>query len=265
MSKGKKRFIILFLLFLTAVVLATYQHKKPSVSIQQSTFRKVLSYPFDMLNNLTTTINMTLYEAINTFDENKRLKKELTTALLENQKYSEILQENKRLKEILSLKEYMPNYVATAQVIAKGYNRLLHTIVLDKGRNSGIKKDMAVITTRGLVGKIYSVRDDFSEVLLLRDPNFSVAVRLQTSRKEGVISGTGHQYYILKYIPPEEAIEKNDIALTSGLDGIFPPGLPVGIVSSIKKQRGAFFQHIQIQPLQADTKVEEVVILAHSL
>lgn len=264
MSKGKKRLIILFLLSLTAIVLATYQYKKSSVNIQQSDFRKVLSYPFDILNNLTATMNTTLYEVINTFEENKRLKKELTVALLENQRHSEILQENKRLKELLSLKEYMSNYVATAKVIAKGYDRLLHTIVLDKGTNSGIKKDMAVITTKGIVGKIYSVRDDFSEVLLLRDPNFSVAVRLQSSRQEGVVSGTGYQYCILKYIPPDESVEKNDIVVTSGLDGIFPPGLPVGIVSSVKKQETAFFQYIQIQPLQADTKVEEVVILAHS-
>lgn len=264
MSKGKKRFIILFLLSLTAILLATYQHKKTSVSIQQLPFREVMSYPFDMLNSLTSTVKIRLYEVVYAIDENKRLKRELTAALLENQRHIEILQENKRLKELLLLKEYMPNYVATAKVIAKGYDRLLHTIVLDKGRKSGIKKDMAVITTKGIVGKIYSVRDDFSEVLLLRDPNFSVAVRLQNSRQEGVISGIGYQYCILKYIPPEEAVEKNDIAVTSGLDGIFPPGLHVGVVSNVKKQGVEFFQYIQIQPLQSDTKLEEVVILAHS-
>ncbi|MCL4537868.1 MAG: rod shape-determining protein MreC [Nitrospirae bacterium] len=258
MSKGKKRFIILFLLALIALIMVTYQHnRRPS-----TTLFRILSYPYDVLNNFTTTINMTFHEVIDTFDENKRLRKELTAALIERQQHAEMLQENKRLKEILSLKEHWPNHVTTAKAIARGYDRLMHIMILDKGKNSGIKKDMAVITTKGLVGKIYSVKDNFSEVLLLRDPNFSVAVRLQNSRHEGVISGTGHRSYILKYIPPEETVEKGEVALTSGLDGIFPPGLPVGFVSSVRKEGIEFFQDIKVLPFQADTKIEEVVILS---
>lgn len=257
MSKGKKRFIILFLLSLVALILVTYHHnKKPSVLF------RILSYPYDVLNNFTANVNMTFQEVLNAFDENKRLKKELTAALIEKQRYGEMLQENKRLKELLSLKEHLHNYVTTAKVIARGYDRLLNTMILDKGKDSGIKKNMAVITTKGLVGKIYSVKDNFSEVLLLRDPNFSVAVRLQASRHEGVIAGTGHKYSALKYIPPEETIEKGEVAITSGLDGIFPPGLPVGVVTNVRKEGIEFFQDIKIMPFQTDAKIEEVVILS---
>lgn len=223
---------------------------------------RILSYPYNILNNFTTTISVTSKEIWNVFEENRRLKKELTAALLERQRYTEIIQENKRLKELLSLNQHEPNYVTTARVIARGYDKLLNTVVLDKGKNSGIRKDMAVITTRGLAGKIYSVKDNFSEVLLLQDPNFSVSVRLQDSRRQGVISGTGYKYCLLKYIPPEESVEKNDVVATSGLDGIFPSGIPVGIVSHINKKRGEFFQHIKVLPFQSDTKIEEVVIVS---
>lgn len=257
MSKGKKRIIILFLLSLIALILITYHHNR-----RPSALFRILSYPYDVLNKLTSNVILTVHETIDTFDENKRLKKELTAALLEKQRYAEIVQENKRLKELLSFKEHRHNYVTAAKVIARGYDRLLNTMILDKGKDSGIKKDMAVITTKGLVGKIYSVKDNFSEVLLLRDPNFSVAVRLQTSRHEGVISGTGHKYSALKYIPPEETIEKGETAVTSGLDGIFPPGLPVGVVTSVTKEGIEFFQDIKIMPFQTDATIEEVIILS---
>ncbi|BCB97448.1 rod shape-determining protein MreC [Dissulfurispira thermophila] len=258
MSKGKKRIVILTLFSLIALILITYQHNRiPSV------FFRVISYPYDVFNRFTMNIIMTSRELYDAFDENKRLKKELNAALMEKQRFAEIVQENRRLKELLSLKDHLPNYVATAKVVARGYDRLLNTLILDKGKNNGIKKDMSVITPRGLVGKIYSVRDDFSEVLLLSDPNFSAAVRLQKSRYEGVISGTGHRYCILKYIPPEEWVEKDEVVVTSGLDGIFPPGLLVGVVSSIRKEGIEFFQDIKVMPFQADTKIEEVIILSN--
>ncbi len=256
MSKGKKRFIILFVLSLAALTLVTCRTDKKS-----SLLFKAFSYPYDVLNNLTSRISTASKDRWNTSEENKRLKKELTAALLERQRYAGILHENKRLKELLSLKEHSPKYAASARVIARGYDKLLHTMILDKGKNSGIKKDMAVITTKGLAGKIYSVKDDFSEVLLLRDPNFSVAIRLQNSRREGVVSGTGYRYCLLKYIPPEEEVEKGESAVTSGLDGIFPPGLPVGVVNHVRKEGIEFFQDIRVLPFQDDTTMEEVVIL----
>lgn len=256
MSRGKKRLIILLSLSFIALVLMTYQYNEKS-----SRFFKFLFYPYDVLNNLRATISMTFRDTLNALEENRRLKSELTALILQQQKYEEILLENKRLKEILSLKKDRPDYVATAKVISRGYGRLLNTLVINKGANDGIKKDMPVVTAAGLVGKIDSVRNNFSEVLLLTDPNFSVAVRLQNSRREGIVSGTGHKYCLMKYIPPEESVEIRETVLTSGMDGIFPAGLPVGVVYNIDKEGMEFFQNIQVLPFQDNAKIEEVVIL----
>jgi len=259
MSQGKKRLIILLSLSFIALVLMTYQHNEKS-----SRLFKFLVYPYDVLNNFRTTVIMTFREVMDTFEENRRLKSELTALILQQQRYEEILLENKRLKEILSLKNDRPDYVATAKAISRGYRRLLNTLVINKGANDGIKKDMTVVTAAGLVGKIYSVRNNFSEVLLLTDPNFSVAARLQNSRREGIISGTGHKYCLMKYIPPEESVDIGEAVLTSGLDGIFPAGLPVGVVYNIDKKGIEFFQNIQVLPFQDNTKIEEVVILSRT-
>ncbi|MGO9611481.1 MAG: rod shape-determining protein MreC, partial [Dissulfurispiraceae bacterium] len=222
MSKGKKRFIIFFSLSLIALIVMTLQHNRRPFQ-----FLNTLSYPFDVLNGFTKSIRMTSQHLLNTFVENKKLKEEIAKMLLDQQRFGEVLQENKRLREILSIKAQTPNYVTAAEAVARGYDRLLNTIIIDKGKVDGIEKDMTVITSRGLIGKIYSVENDFSTVLLLTDPNFSVSVRLQKSRTEGVLSGTGYEYCLLKYISFETPVENGEVLITSGLDGLFPPGLRV--------------------------------------
>src|SRR5208283_3694058 len=256
MSKGKKRFIIFFSLSLIALIVMTLQHNRRPFQ-----FLKALSYPFDVLNGFTKSIGMTSQHLLNTFAENKKLREEIAKIMLDQQRYGEVLQENKRLREILSLKEQTPNYITAAKAIARGYDRLLNTIIIDKGNVAGIEKAMAVITSKGLIGKISSVGNDFSTVLLLTDPNFSVSVRLQKSRTEGVLSGTGYEYCLLKYISFETTVEKGEVLITSGLDGLFPAGLLVGYVRSVEKDSSTFFQNIHVTPFQPDNKIEEVLIL----
>lgn len=259
---SKKGLIIFFILFFVSFFLVAYQYKNTPIN-GRSFISDILSSPFDLLSFLSNSIKTNVKNLLNTYAENKILKEQLNKTLMERQMYSEIIQENKRLKAILSLKEQEPKYLTAAKVIAKGYDRFLQTITIDKGKSNGIKKDMAVITTKGLIGKIYSVRENFSDVLLLKDPNFSVAVRLQNSRVEGIVSGTGGKYCILKYISPEEDIKPDETVITSGLDGIFPQGIPVGTIKSIKKEGIEFFLNIQIKPFQENEKIEEVIILGH--
>lgn len=255
MLKSKRRLIIfIFLLFITLFILS-YQKKSNSL------LNEILVYPLDVINLTTSYIYKAFTNLHNTTKENEELKRQLNELKIERQIYSEIMLENKRLINILSLKENNLAFFTTAKPIARGYDRLLNTIIIDKGEKDAIKKDMAVITANGLVGKIHVVRENYSEIILLRDPNFSVAVRLQNSRHEGIVSGTGGAYSLLKYIPPEEPVQKDELVITSGLDGIFPPGILVGIVSHIAAERTDFFQHLEVTPFQPDSKIEEVIIL----
>ena len=120
---------------------------------------------------------------------------------------------------------------------------------------------MSAITPKGFAGKIFNVTGSYSKLLLLTDINFSAAVRLQESRREGVISGTGSRKTILKYIPFEDEIKAGDIVITSGLDQLFQPGIPVGFISRIDKQGAGHFQYIEVTPYVDDSKMEEVLII----
>ncbi|MCX7913452.1 MAG: rod shape-determining protein MreC [Thermodesulfovibrionales bacterium] len=256
MIRVKHGFIILFFIILVSFLIISIQKR------EYTRVREILIYPLDVFNLSISQVKGIFNNIFNAVKENEALKKELYELKIERQRYGEILQENKRLKAILSLKESsLLSFHAVAKPVARGYDRLLNTIIIDKGKQDGIKKDMAVITTNGLAGKVYSVRDNYAEILLMKDPNFSVSVRLQKSRQEGVISGTGRDYCLLKYIPLEHKVEQGEAVITSGLDGIFPPGIPVGVVSSIGAKTADFFQYIEITPYQLDSKIEEVIIL----
>lgn len=259
MSKIKKRLFIICLLAAVTMVLMLYQQKHGSIK-----WLSFLSYPYDLLSRASSSITGSVSEFWNTFEDNKRLKKEHSELLIERQRYTEIILENSRLKSMLELMQSQKGFATAATVIGRGYDRFLNTLIIDKGANSGIQKNMAVITTKGLVGKVQSVNSDTAEVLLINDPNFSVAVRLQKTRQEGVLSGTGRGFCELKYIPPEETVNQGDIVVTSGLDSVFPEGIPAGIVQSIRKTGIDFFLDIRIATFSAPQKTEEVVVVKPS-
>ncbi|MGB9710167.1 MAG: rod shape-determining protein MreC [Thermodesulfovibrio sp.] len=192
-------------------------------------------------------------------EENRKLKEKLYQMTLEQKSYNELILENQRLKELLNLKEKNKEIVTIAKVIRAGSNKFLKTIWINKGANHGIKTGMPAITLNGLVGKVIFTSSNFSEILLLTDPNFSVAVRVERTRSEGIVSGTGTSLCALKYIPLEEDIMVGDRLITSGTDGIFPEGIKVGVVKKISKK--GFFQNIEVIPYQSDSKIEEVAII----
>jgi rod shape-determining protein MreC len=260
MLRARKRLLIVAVLVLAAFVLIPIFGKKDGIPPAL----KPLSYPYDTLSSIISSLSDGISGVINAAEENNRLKAELQTTLAERQRYGEIVKENQRLHELLSLKQQVQGGGIAAHVVGRGYDKFINTLVIDKGSNDGINKDMPAITSQGLAGKVYTVRKDYSDIMLLRDPNFSVAVRLQESRHEGVVTGTGQRYCILKYVPTENPVKEGEIVLTSGLDGIFPEGLPLGRVTKVLTEGVEFFQYIEVVPFQASGKIEEVLVVGRS-
>lgn len=195
-------------------------------------------------------------------EENKRLRKEVERLLTEQQQYREALLENKRLRALLKLRDEKKTFVSAAEVVGRGVDRWSHMLVLDKGLKDGLRKDMAAVTPLGLAGKITNVSNSYADLLPVTDINFSAAVRLEESRREGVLSGTGSGICMLRYIPRDEAVQVGEVVITSGLDRLFPPGIPAGYVSKVDREgRGGMFQYIEVTPYQDDAKLEEVAIV----
>lgn len=252
--------LLLFLFIIISLSVMTYQsNRNPLLPFKSLT--NVLNVFYDLKHSAGNFFSEPFKRMILREAENTKLKSELSGMLKEQQVCREALLENKRLRELLALKETERRYVTAARIIGKITEQWSNTVVIDKGLSDGVMKDMIAITDKGLVGKISGVSQSYSYLLLMVDINFSVAVRAQESRTEGVLSGSGFRKCQLKYIPYEEKIKKGDVIITSGLDELFPQGIPVGYISNVNDKLTGFFQEIEVLPFVDRSKIEEVVII----
>lgn len=255
----KKR-LLLFLFVIISLSVMTYQSNREHL-LPFKFLTNMLNSVHNVKNSIKNSVSSPFRRMFLREEENIRLKAELSQLLREQQKYREVLQENKRLRELLSLKESEHRYVGAARIIAKSTDQWSNTLMLDKGTSSGIAKDMIAITDKGLAGKISGVSASYAYLLLLTDINFSAAARLQESRVEGVLSGTGFRKCKLKYVPAEEEVKIGAIVITSGLDALFPQGIPLGYVTKVNKKGIGMFQDIEVLPFVDSAKLEEILII----
>lgn len=246
----KLSLLILSIIAILSILLINYQ-SKGELSFPKVNFAQLLT-PVIYLKN-------TIKDFLNLREENENLKKQLIEISLQQKSHYTLIDENKRLRDLLALKESKKDIVTIANVISKGSNKFLKTIWIDKGSNHGIKKGYPVVTPNGLVGKVISVNSNSSEIILVTDPNFSAAVRIDRNRVEGILTGKGNNC-LLKYIPLEEEVLTGDRIITSGLDEVFPEGILVGAVKSVNKKKG-LFQLIEVIPTQPENKIEEVAVI----
>lgn len=256
-----KRFLPLFIFILICLILISYQVNRGK-GLAPFHF---LANPFNALNSMTSDILETIKEPFRRVSirdkDNRRLMEEIKRLQLERQNFREIFLENQRLKEILSLKEREKRYVTAAKVLSRSLDPFNDSIVISKGSIEGVRKDMAVITPLGLVGKVVSAENGYSKVLLLSDTSFSAAVKIQETRRDAILSGNGNKGCILKYIGHEDSVKEGDIIITSGFDDLFPEGIPVGYVTRVSKKESGFFQTIEVKPFQDPTSLDEVIVL----
>ena len=168
--------------------------------------------------------------------ENQRLK-EQNARLLEWQAVARHLAaENQAFRKALN---YVPDpgarYV-TARVIGDSGGVFVQSKLVNAGTRSGVRKGSAVITGAGLAGRVATVGDQSSRVLMLTDLNSRIPVVIESSRERAILAGDNQKHPRLEFLRPTATVAPGDRIVTSGHGGLFPPGLPVGIVSSAQKR-----------------------------
>lgn len=187
-------------------------------------------------------------------------KEELTYLKIKIQETERLRKENERLKRLLGLTRVLKSKYVAAKVLVHVGTRFTRHLIINKGSHDGLKKDMPVRSINGLVGKLYRVNPDYSVVLPITDINFSVAVETVRTGATGILSGGGFGPCRLKYVSMEEDIKAGDVLITSGIDGIFPEGIPVGIITKVIPTEGLFY-NIEVKPLSPPEKTKEVIVL----
>jgi len=192
--------------------------------------------------------------------ENRQLKEQIEQMRLEQVRLNEDAAQAHRLQTLLAFKEQYVSKTVAAQVIGSSGVDSSRVVYIDKGENSGIARDMAVITADGIVGKVLQVYPSVSQVLLISDQTSGVGVLLANSRLQGVLVGTASGEVSLNGIMSDEKVPAGEAVLTSGGDQIFPKGMPVGTVSKVALGKDLFLS-IKIKPAANLSRLEEVLVL----
>ena len=196
--------------------------------------------------------------------QNRDLQEQIQQMQLEQVRLRQDAEQARRLQSLLGFKEQFINKTVAAQVIGSSGSEQSRLVYIDKGSDDGIRNDMAVITSSGVVGKVSNViNGSTSQVLLINDQNSGVGTILEQSRLQGVLKGKASGQLVLDKIMAEEEVKPGDRVLTSGGDQIFPKGLPIGTVSDI--HRGSEFVQVTIKPAAALNHLEEVLVITQKL
>lgn len=224
-----------------------------------------ITTPFQKLANATinTTRNtwFKYFELINARKENIRLKEQIISLKTENYRDQELLATHRRLQKLLQFAETTDQAVMAAQVIGRDPSGLFQSVIINKGKTSGLSVNMPVVNEDGIVGRIVSVSNNYSKVLLLIDQNSAVDCIIQRSRDTGIVKGLTSDTCIMDYVLKTSDIRVEDIIITSGIGGIFPKGVPVGKVNDIKDPSDELFREVKIKPFVDFSKLEEILII----
>ena len=171
---------------------------------------------------------------VGTAAENRRLDAEAARLRLENHYLQQQLVRAHGLGELDEYRASLASMTLAAKVIAYGPSRSAREVFLDRGRDHGIRRGMAVVVPTGIVGKVVAAYGASSMVVLVNDSEAGAGVVLGQTGAPGVLRGKNSLLCRLDYVPPHVAVGVGEQVYTSGLDGIFPPGMPVGYVASVE-------------------------------
>lgn len=233
------------------------------------TFASPLQNASSKASGATVGFFQQIWNFRSTAAENEQLKERLTALEVElnNARHAEA--ENERLKALLALDEKNQVQSVPARVIARDPSVWFNTITINRGSTSGIAVNMPVVTGGGIVGRVITVSPFAAQVMLVTDEKAgagAVVGQLGQSGALGSVRGRadlGVGIVEMRYVSGLEKVEVNDTVMTTGQDGIYPPGLHVGRVVEVKNGTATQAHQILIQPGAQLDHLEEVAVLLY--
>lgn len=254
--------IIIILFFVSIQLFSLNIREKRSRNFISGIVLTLTYYPQKLVYIISSKVSNTWQDYMNLVDvrqENIKLKEEIGNLRQDKFELAEVRIQNQRLKELLDFKESLSYPIVSANVIG-GSPSLLRTevVVVDRGGSDGISQGMPVASSEGIVGRVLTVGDRSSEVLLITDPVSAVDAFIHRTRVRGIVKGTGSGC-AMEYIEQNSDVSVGDKVISSGKEGFFPKGVIIGTVSSIET-KGSFIS-AQVSPLVDLDSLEEVVII----
>ncbi|MBL8143142.1 MAG: rod shape-determining protein MreC [Acidobacteria bacterium] len=194
-------------------------------------------------------------------EENAALRAQLSTIEIRLQEQRALALRAERLQALLDLRQTLGQRTVAAQIIAGDATAYFRTVTIDRGTNDGVATDAAVISPRGVVGRVVGhPAARAARVQLLVDRNAGIGAVIERSRAGGVVVGDEGQMLRMEYVSNLADVRPGDLVVSSGLDGIYPKGFVIGEV--VSAERGAGLYHaIRLRPAVDFSTIEEVLVL----
>jgi rod shape-determining protein MreC len=234
-----KRNFIAFLVFLLVGLLLVFASPDATRGVQMAVLHAVaplLGNGTEMRRNVLGII-----EGIETLEElqtaNHALQVENERLLIENQALRDIKKDNDRLREMLGFTQRSLFELVPAEVISRDPQNWWNSISISRGTVDGLTTNLPVLTQDGVVGKTVWVGEREARVLLLTDPNCKIAARVEGTQEQGILTGTrmgedGRPIVTLEFLSRELNLQPGLRVYTSGIGGVFPPNILLGVVES---------------------------------
>ena len=199
--------------------------------------------------------------------ENEQLKAEVTKLRVSLEQERSTAQQTRTLQQLLDLRSATSFETVAAAVIGSGADPEFRTITIDKGTQDGLRADMAVMSPAGIVGRILMPTARAAKVQLIIDRNAAAGVMVERTRVAGIVTGVGNAEELgfraglidLNYVPSSADVKRGDRVVTSGIDGIYPKGLPVGEIQSAEPEGGE--RRIRVKPSVDFAALEAVLVV----
>lgn len=273
-SNKKLILLLVSVIFLVALISFSLRDRQ-NATLPEQIIKDTVGFAQGLVakpTNYITSIFSNIESLLNTYEENKRLKMRLEDFAVLQAKVHDLETENASLQELVDKEESLRDYERLhATVIARNPDQWEEKIILNKGSSHGVERNMAVMTARGLIGKITLVTPFTSEVELLytNNSNYRVSALVQGEKGDvyGLIEGfeAERNELILKRIDSSQKIQVGEKVVSSGLGGIFPKGILIGEVTEITTDDFGLTKMAYVKPAADFSLLEEVIIAKRAI
>jgi rod shape-determining protein MreC len=192
--------------------------------------------------------------------ENERLARENTDLKVRLQQERANASATEQLRGLLDLRPRVPWTTTGAEVVAGSTSPDFRSVTIDKGLSEGVKRDMPVIAPAGVVGRIALPGGHTATVQLIIDRSAAAAARIERSRTEGIALGNGDGTLRFEYLSAAADVQRGDVVVTAGVDGVYLAGLVLGHVERVEKD-GSSYRRVTIRPVVDFSTLETVLVL----
>ena len=240
LKKGiKQKFSLLALIITSIILLSLEAINSKSLNFVRSAVKDVVyrtSFVASVPSNSITSVFTKVQNYFEVYEQYEIAKSKLQQLENQQNEINYLKVENDKLKRIIDDADIYNRESITTKVLVDKKSPFLKSVILNKGFDSGFKKGMPVLDGPYFVGRITEVNYLSSRALLINDLNSKISVLIEPMGYRAIMSGNGEKLALLEFLPKNHQLEAGSLVYTSGTDGIFFPGIPIGRVELTEKK-----------------------------